>query len=111
MQTLIIGAHLTGGVGKESGKPFAFAPKAYITAPIEAVESEKFWRKGFGNEPMEVELSEEAYNTLLRLAGRKTGVCGVFDVETTFRKERIAGRETPVMVISKINDPAAKAAA
>lgn len=104
MHTMILGAFLMGGVGKETGKPFAFAPKAYITAPIESVEGEKYWRKGFGNEPMEVELTEEAYNTLLRVAGRKAGISGFFDVETTFRKERINGRETPVMIISKISE-------
>lgn len=107
MKTLIIGIHLTGGVGKESGRPFAFAPKAYITAPIEAVEGEKFWRKGAGHEPMEVELSEDAYNAILR---QRSKLPGTFDVETTFRKERVSGREVPVMVIVSVRDDQPKAA-
>jgi len=107
MKSLIVGIHLTGGVGKESGRPFAFAPKAYITAPIETVEGEKFWRKGAGHEPMEVELSDEAYNVLLR---NKAKLPGLFEVETSFRKERVAGREVPVMVITAVKDEQPKAA-
>lgn len=104
MKTLILGAHLTGGVGKESGNKFAFPPKAYITAPIDSVEGEKYWRKGIGHEPMECELTEEAYNVLSR---NKARMPGLFDVQTTFRKERIGGRETPVMVILSVDEKAA----
>lgn len=101
MKILILGAHLTGGVGKESGKPFNFPPKAYITAPLESVEGDKYHRKGMGHEPIEVELSDEAYNVLLR---HKQMLPCAFDVETTFRKERVNGREMPVTVIQTIQD-------
>ena len=101
MKSLILGINLTGGVGKESGKPFAFAPKAYITAPLELIEGEKYWRKGAGHEPMEVECTDEAYNSLLR---QKSRMPGMFEIEQTFRNQRIGGQNVTIMVINSVKE-------
>lgn len=101
MKTLVIGIHLTGGIGKESGREFKFPPKAYITNPLELVDGDKYWRKGHGHEPVEVEVSHDAYN---QLAAYKDKFPCVLNVETGFRNDK--GR--PVVFISGVTE--AKAA-
>lgn len=85
MKSLVIGIHRTGGIGKESGREFEFPPKAFITNPLELIDGDKYWRKGCGHEPVEVECSKDAYNQLLTY---KDKFPCVLNLETGFRNDK-----------------------